>query len=640
MRSKTHQLSWRRIRHLIRWVTLDASIMALAFLVGFSARSLTATLDLPALTPIVILIILITLVSLYVNGVYSRIWSQTSGHDVVTIVRASAIAGVLSLLLNLSYQPRVPLSVLFVGMALSVSSFVMVRYQSRLLWAFGWRWRAIWHREFPIVARKERVLIIGAGSSGQSTALNLRHNSEKNLYHVVGFLDDKIEKQGMYLEGCPVLGTINEAVELSQAYEIDLIVVAIHNISGERFRRILETCETTEARIKVVPDMMKLFNNAQHSEFLRDVQPDDLIGRHTISRHADIDLSVISERVVLVTGAAGSIGSELSQQILAYRPSKLLVLDNNESALHDLQLELHELHPDMKIIAVLIDVRDRKSLHNLFQQYKPQLVFHAAAYKHVPMLQNYPQQAISVNVFGTRNVAEEALLHGADRFVLISTDKAVEPSSIMGASKRICELIVRAMAQRSRGRTRFTAVRFGNVLGSRGSVVPIFNRQIDKGGPVTVTDADMKRYFMSIAEAVNLVIHAAAMTNGNDLYVLKMGEEVRIMDLAERMIRLRGMRPHRDIEIVVSGVRPGEKIEEALYEENENPTPTVHPHIMTLAKQGAIDDHTSFMGQLDALIAQQDVPWGAHVDPALLLQTMLDIIYAERTVLVEVCESV
>jgi len=457
------------------------------------------------------------------------------------------------------------------------------------------------YKEFPDY---ERVLVVGAGNSGQHTARRLRKNTDPQYnYKVVGFLDDNIDKIGMKIENSEVLGPTTDVSKIASEHRVDLIAFAIHNISGPEFRRILELCQATNARIKIVPDPFKLFGEKTGAPNLRDVTPEDLIGRSIITKHKDVDLSPIMDRIVMVTGAAGSIGSEIARQILDYNPVKLILVDNNESALHDLHITLQAYAPNLDIVPCLVDVSQYKQLQNIYQKYCPQVVFHAAAYKHVPMVERFPDASIRVNIGGTMNAVELALLNNAERFVLVSTDKAVDPSSVMGASKRICEQIVHAIAQtHDYGITQFTTVRFGNVLGSRGSVVPTFNRQIDQGGPITITHPEMTRYFMSISEATNLVIHAGAMTTGDDVFVLRMGEVVKIVDLAERMIRLRGLRPNVDVPIKFTGIRPGEKLHEQLYELDENPQSTKHPYITKIDSSDLNGKQVDFMEQLRILI--------------------------------------
>lgn len=522
-----------------------------------------------------------TLAALYAYGAYQRIWSRTSGHDVIVLVKAAATSGLFLALVDFVLRPRpIPLSVVLVGHTLAFTGFVAVRYRSRLLSGAEWRWRAVWHHEFP--EHSTRVLIVGAGDAGQVTAWRLKHRAPNGTYKIVGFVDDDPAKQKMYIEGCQVLGTRHDLTRLVEARSVELIIVAIHNITGPDFRDIVSYCERTKARIKLVPDMLAALNNGnKHAPLLRDISAEDLLGRQTITWHPDVDMAHVSHKVVLVTGAAGSIGSELCRQMLAYEPARLILLDNNESGLHDLVTELTLKTKSGNLAPALVDITDRHALEPLFADYHPQVVFHAAAYKHVPMLELYPRESIRVNIGGTLRVAQLAQEYGAERFVLISTDKAVNPSCVMGASKRVCELLMHALSAGSRS-TLFTAVRFGNVLGSRGSVVPIFNRQIDAGGPVTITDKEMTRYFMSIPEAVSLVIQAACVTTGDDLFMLQMGEVVRIVDLAERMIRMRGLRPYTDIPIVFTGVRPGEKLHEELHSSDEDLHVTVHPGIVQL----------------------------------------------------------
>lgn len=595
----------RRQGLVLRWVSLDIIIILFAFAIAFSARAFFTPLVYLEFFGYIIFCTLVIVASMYLSGVYDRIWAQTSGHGVALLVRAVGIAFVITLVINLvpfDEQRPLPLSILALGNLLSLVGLVAVRYRSRLLGAFSWRWRAVIRREFPASVRSTRMLIVGAGEAGQTLAWRLKHRFRDSQYLIIGFVDDDPDKQGMFVEGCPILGVRQDIPRLTEEYGIDIIVMSIHNITGQDFRDILNYCEGTKAMIKVVPDMLELINARHSKTMLRDVQPEDLIGRSIITQHEAVSLEPVQNRVVLVTGAAGSIGSELSRQMATHNPVQLILLDNNESSLHDLIIDLQSKHPDLDIIPVLGDVSVDDVVRPVFEQFHPQVVFHAAAYKHVPMLERYPQQAVRVNVGGTRLLAECACEYHVERFVLISTDKAVNPSSVMGATKRLCELIVHVLGQSSDNDTLFTAVRFGNVLGSRGSVVPTFNRQIDNGGPVTITHKDMTRYFMSISEAVNLVIHAACITQGDDIFLLRMGEVVRIQDIAERMIRLRGLRPNEDIPIQYIGMRPGEKLHEELHDDTEDPTPTIHPHILKLANWKFDGDGEQFKHHIDLLL--------------------------------------
>lgn len=589
------------VKHNIRWMLIDFLVVVLAYFVAYSARILAIPTTFDDMR-FVLFPALITILMLYLNNVYKRIWSQTSGHGITIILQSVMMASALTLIPLLLFSPRpMPLSVFLPASFLTFGGLVVVRYRSRLVGAMEWRWRAIWRHEFPKSGQKDRILIVGAGESGQNTALRIKHRIDDSQYHIVGFVDDDMDKQGMYVENIPILGVTAEIPLIVEDYAIDMIVVSIHNIDGPSFRRILGSCEQTQARVKVVPDMYAHLKNPNVTQTLRDVRPEDLIGRSIVTRHPDVEMSLVMRRVVLVTGAAGSIGSEISRQMLGYELKKLVLLDNNESALHDLYMELTAKSPELHIEPVLADVTDIHQVQSVYERYSPQIVYHAAAYKHVPLLEHFPGEAIRVNVGGTFNLAQMAKVHKVERFVLISTDKAVNPSNVMGASKRLCEIIVQAMCHQNGG-TLFTAVRFGNVLGSRGSVVPTFNRQIDDGGPVTVTDKRMSRYFMSIPEASNLVIHAAAMTKGCEIFILQMGDEIKIIDIAERMIRLRGLRPYVDIPIEFTGVRPGEKIREELYHESQTISDSMHPHIMRLVESYDAQVNQKRLAEIERLV--------------------------------------
>lgn len=583
-------------------VLIDLCIILIAYTIATATWALNDVLNLQAAAVFVGIIAVVLIAMLRVFRVYQRIWSRTSGHDVAVIINAVVVATLIVLPVTLLLpQSPLPIQVVLLGNLLALCGFVGLRYRSRLASSLIWRWKAVVRRQFPKV--RTRVLIIGAGESGQTLAWRFKHRFSNGNYQIIGFIDDDPDKQNMYVEGCRVIGTRKDIVQLAESLNIDLIVVAVHKISGRDFREVLNACENTKALIKVVPDLEALVNAKHSTVLLRDVQAEDLIGRTTVSRHEAVDLSAVMNKVILITGAAGSIGSELSRQIMLYNPTKAILLDNNESGLHDLITELRARYRSIDFEPALADITIRPTLRAVFERHRPQIVFHAAAYKHVPMLEYYPREALRVNIGGTRNVAELASDFKVERFVLISTDKAVKPTSIMGASKRICEMMLLALAQSGDCLTVFSSVRFGNVLGSRGSVVPTFNRQIDSGGPVTVTHQDMTRYFMSIPEAVNLIIHAACLTNGNDIFVLRMGEDVRIVELAERMIRLRGLRPYKDIEIKFTGVRPGEKMHEELFHSDEQPVETLHPNILKVDTGSDTVKWETFWSSIDDLLS-------------------------------------
>ncbi len=608
-RVRTPEISKNRVIRALRWASIDLVVVFIAYAAAYYAR----TLNLPTGYNRWLFILLgafVTILVSYSVGLYHRLWNQTSGHNVTNIMEAIGVSMLVMLAINGIVEPQpLPYTVIFFAHVLLMFGSTTVRYRSRMLSGAKWRWRAVWNHEFPKHAT--RVLIIGAGEAGQTIAWRMKHRQQNDRHRVVGFIDDDTEKFGMYVEGVPVFGNRHSIPIIAEAHSIDLIVLAIHNIDGPDFREILRYCEQSQARIKVVPDTLAMINARLNGNILRDVQPQDLIGRRQISAYDGVNLEPVMRKRVLVTGAAGSIGSELSRQMATYEPAQLLILDNNESNLHDLNIELRTKFPNLNLVSLLVDVSREEAVAEIFDTYRPQIVFHAAAYKHVPMMESFPEEAIRVNVKGTRIVAEQARYHLVERFVLISTDKAVNPTSVMGASKRLCELEMHALMNEFAHDTLFTVVRFGNVLGSRGSVVPTFNKQLDAGGPITITDDRITRNFKSIAEAVNLVIHAACLTAGDDIFVLKMGELVRIVDIAERMIRLRGMRPHADIEIKVVGARPGEKLYEELYDSAEMPTETKHPHITRLSQWMTDLPPKEILSRIDHLIEcglKPDVP--------------------------------
>ncbi|MFC1960835.1 polysaccharide biosynthesis protein [Chloroflexota bacterium] len=622
-------MSWRiiaetsrryHLKRVVVWGMVDAFIVVIVYSATFFARVFVTPQELWQSMWFILLAAGINLICLYLFGVYHRIWSQSSGNEVSSIVGAVAVATwiilPLDILVGASYLLEgrpLPVSVVVIGNALALMGFVGVRYRSRLNTGLSWRWQAVWNREFPTGKPIVRVLVVGAGEAGQMFVWRLKHRwSQVNntLYEVVGFVDDDPDKHNLYIEGSRVLGSSEDIPRLVALHGVDLIVIAIHNISGPDFRRILNYCETSAARIKIIPDTFALVEEAVNVPLLRDVAPEDILGRQPVGRHEGIDFSAVTGKRVLVTGAAGSIGSELCRQLINYDPLQLVMLDNNESGLYDLLVELKDTATP--VVPVLGDITRQESVESVFAQYQPQVVFHTAAYKHVPMLEMYPHEAVRVNVGGTRRVATLARKAGVERFVLISTDKAVSATGVMGASKRLCELLVLSLAQSDPGSTLFAVVRFGNVLGSRGSVVPVFSKQIDRGGPVTVTDMNVTRYFMTIPEAVNLVIHAACLTHGGDLYMLQMGEMMRIVELAERLIRMRGLRPYTDIEILFTGLRPGEKLHEMLHFSEEEPQPTLHPHIVQLERVNDMPlAGTTLLQAVDRLLADHASSNGA-----------------------------
>ena len=396
-------------------------------------------------------------------------------------------------------------------------------------------------------------------------------------YEPLGFLDDNPSKQGEHIHGVRVLGPIERVTELAETQQIDEIILAIPSLRGREMRRILEICRPTGAQIRTLPGVANLIDGRVTVTQLANVNIEDLLGREPVVLDAEQLATFLENRVALVTGAGGSIGSELCRQVCRFGPRRLVLIEQAENSLFHIERALRAEYPDVDIVPCIADICDTKRIDAIFAAEKPEVVFHAAAHKHVPLMEANPGEAIKNNVFGTRKLADVADRHGVEKFVMVSTDKAVNPTSVMGVSKRVAEIYVQSLSQRSR--TQFVTVRFGNVLGSAGSVVPLFREQIAKGGPITVTHPEMQRYFMTIPEACQLVMQAGAMGHGGEIFVLDMGEPVKIVDLARDLVRLSGLEPDQDIEIKFTGVRPGEKLFEEIAVDEENVDKTKHPKI-------------------------------------------------------------
>ena len=406
------------------------------------------------------------------------------------------------------------------------------------------------------------IMVIGAGSAGSLIINDIFSNDLKHDCDIRCIIDDDVSKHGKYINGVKIVGGTDEIVAAAKEYKIDLIVFAIPTCPSNRKSAILKICQKTECKLKVIPAMYQLLSDDNlNTSSLRNVEIEDLLGREPININVESVMNYVENRVVMVTGGGGSIGSELCRQIAVHNPKQLIIFDIYENNAYDIQLELLRNHPELNLVTLIGSVRDKARLESVFKKYQPEIVYHAAAHKHVPLMEDSPNESIKNNVFGTLNTARFADKYNVQKFVLISTDKAVNPTNIMGASKRICEMIVQTYNNHSE--TEFVAVRFGNVLGSNGSVIPLFKKQIAEGGPVTVTDPNIIRYFMTIPEAVSLVLQAGASANGGEIFVLDMGEPVKILDLAENLISLSGYKPYIDIKISFTGLRPGEK----LYEE-------------------------------------------------------------------------
>lgn len=424
-----------------------------------------------------------------------------------------------------------------------------------------------------------RVLIVGAGDAAE-TIIREINRIRIERYRVIGLVDDDPAKKDLVIHGIPVLGQTEQIREICTEHEVEEIIIAMPSASQKQLRHVIGLCSGTKLKFQSLPGVRELIDGRVTVSQIRPVEINDLLGREVVELDHQAIGRFLNGRRVLITGAGGSIGSEMCRQVGPFKPAQLILIEQAETPLFDIENELLKSFPQMPVAARICDIYDRQRVMQLWQEHKPEVVIHAAAHKHVPLMERNPSEAIKNNILGTRNVADACCAFGADEFVLISTDKAVNPSSVMGASKRVAEIYIQALNGRPDCKTQFKAVRFGNVLGSSGSVIPTFRRQIAQGGPITVTHPEMTRYFMTIPEAAQLVLQAASTGNGGQVFLLDMGEPVRIVDLARQMITLSGFRPDEDIEILFTGVRPGEKLFEELRTDGENIEPTVHPKIM------------------------------------------------------------
>ena len=502
-------------------------------------------------------------------GVYRTVWAYGSLGDIMGLFRPVVLVTAIIFGINFWLDERLlPLSVILMAGGIAFPGMAFVKMRTRLLVRMPW-----------IANGSRRLLIVGAGHTGQLLARELQNNPALN-YQPVGFVDDDPRILHHRIHRIRVLGALSEMDDLIERMDAEIVAIALDRAPGHVVRDIVGICQRRNVPVRIVPGVDNWVLGPGH-DAMREITLDDLLGRDPVQVDYAACSESVKDKVVLVTGAAGSIGSELCRQVLTFQPRELHLLDNNESGLYDLSLELAGISPQTGIKLWVANVADEPRIEEIFSQVRPQLVYHAAALKHVPLMEEHPSEAFRVNVLGTLNVARAARTYGTEMFVLISTDKAVRPSSVMGATKRIAELLVLALARETE-LTSYAAVRFGNVMGSRGSVVPTFMKQIERGGPVTVMHPDMQRYFISIPEAVSLVIEAGTFGGHGNIYMLDMGEEINILELAERIIRLRGLRPGQDIEVVFTGPRPGEKLREELVADFEQMRATDHPKVMRL----------------------------------------------------------
>lgn len=505
----------------------------------------------------------------YLFGLYKSLWEYASIEELLQIFIATVLAAGVNFMVGLLMGNRFAVTVYFSGWVFMFLMIGGVRISYRYL-------RRLKMLRCRKCSKITRVMIVGAGSAGSMIIKELNNHTDMRSIPVVVVDDDKC-KRNTKINGVPVKTGRENILELAKKYDVHEIIVAMPSVSKKDMTEILKLCKETGCKLKTLPDLMGIKDGQASVNQLRDVNIEDLLGRDPINLNMDEISGYLKDEIVMVTGGGGSIGSELCRQIARFGPKKLIIFDNYENNAYDLQNELLYTYKDLDLEAVIGSCRDRIRLKEVFEKYRPGVVFHAAAHKHVPLMEGNPSEAIKNNVFGTLNTCRRADDYGAKKFILVSTDKAVNPTNIMGASKRLAEIIVQSMNRMSN--TKFAAVRFGNVLGSNGSVIPLFQRQIVQGGPVTVTDPEIIRYFMTIPEAAQLVIQAGALADGGEVFVLDMGEPVKIVDLARDLIRLSGLKPDVDIKIEYTGLRPGEKLYEELLMAEEGLVRTAHKKI-------------------------------------------------------------
>lgn len=532
--------------------------------------------------------IAIAIVVLALFKLYTRVWSFAGFSELLAAFLATIIIEAIYLFYNILFAIVLP------------TSFYPIQWLSLFILICGSRLSVRFYRQ--IIKRnrasnnKKGILVVGAGAAGSTIATEIGINTSDR--RIVCFVDDNRAKKGKYLQGSLIAGNRYDIPALVEKYNVDEIIIAIPSACSSDMHDIIKICSTTPARLKILPGIMKGMKDSI-SQNIRDVNYEDLLGRNIIEINNEALSGFIESKTVLITGAGGSIGSELCRQILENNPKKLIMVDNYENSLYELSEEIKRYFPRADAVSLIASIQDENRINRIIKEFRPQIIFHAAAHKHVPLMEDSPCEAVKNNCGGTLVLAKLADKYKVEHFILISTDKAVRPTNVMGATKRICEMIIQAINQKSK--TRFVAVRFGNVLGSNGSVVPLFLKQIEEGGPVTLTHKSITRFFMTIPEAISLVLQASLPSNAGELFVLDMGEPVKIYDLAENLIKLEGLVPEKDIKIEIIGLRPGEKLYEEILIQEEGLEKT-HNDLIFVEKPAKIDE-TGFFEKLEKLIS-------------------------------------
>lgn len=546
-------------------IVIFSALLALAL--RFNFETIPAQYLEPALRCLPADVVIAILVMRFFK-LYNRVWTYASIEESMSIIKATVCIETIFVLYHTFLQIPMPRSFYVFDAASLFLLFLALRFGKR-----------IQKQLFPGKSdnkSKKRTLLIGGGS-----AASILIQETQRITHgprvIICIIDDNVNKKGKYLRNVPIVGTREDIPTVVKRYKIDEIIIAIPSATSKMVKELLEICHETDAKVKILPAIAAGFTESL-SDMVREVRYEDLLGRDPVKVNQAGIGTFLGGKTVLVTGGGGSIGSELCRQIVKYNPARLIIFDIYENNAYEIQMELERHYPELQIITLIGSVRDYDRLEKLFKDYKPQIIYHAAAHKHVPLMEDSPNEAIKNNCLGTFNMAKLADLYKAENFTLISTDKAVRPTNVMGATKRICEMIIQSYAKKSE-HTRYAAVRFGNVLGSNGSVIPLFLKQIEEGGPVTVTHKEITRFFMTIPEAVSLVLQASLFAKGGEIFVLDMGKPVKIYELAENLIRMKGYKPNEDILIEISGLRPGEKLYEELLMDEEGLTKTANEKI-------------------------------------------------------------
>ena len=581
------------LRDKLKFVLLDAVILILMPILALMIRfeGVLPDKELTALLGWLPIFVVISLAVFVAYGIYHRIWHYARVRDLIAIVGAVSLSVAMMFVVDIFMGMHIPRSIYVLTWMLTIGGIGM----SRLAFKINWdNWTGD-------TDAKKQVLIVGAGDAGAMMVREIEQNDDAAL-KIAGFIDDDPRKQGSKLSGFNVLGTTEEIVDICQKRSIDEIIIAMPSVSGDVVRRIAESCRQTGCEVKIMPSLFEMTDGHVNVRILRDINIEDLLRRDPIHLDFAKITSYIAGKTVLITGAGGSIGSEISRQVSRVGAKEIILLGRGENSIYEIYQELKIKFPDQLYRTVIANITDKQRMTEVFGKYKPQVVFHAAAHKHVPLMEIQPAEAVRNNVFGTKNVAELADAYHSEIFVLISTDKAVNPTSVMGATKRCAELVLQEINQHSE--TKYVTVRFGNVLGSRGSVVPLFEKQIVAGGPVTITHPEMTRFFMTIPEAVQLVLQAGSQAEGGEVFLFDMGKPVKIRDMACDLIQLHGLKPNQDIKLVYTGLRPGEKLYEELLTSEEGTASTKHEKIFK-AKINPLDT-AELKRDLDILANNRD----------------------------------